>query len=95
MKHPRHLPARLGLAAAFLCVMPLATAMAAAPAKPAMTKPVVMAVQRALNKDGAGLRVDGIAGPKTERAVLNYQSAHGLKTTGKIDPALEKRLGVG
>ncbi|MGE3933007.1 MAG: peptidoglycan-binding protein [Rhodospirillaceae bacterium] len=96
MNHSRPLPARLVLAAALVCALPFAPALAAAPAHhPAVPKSEVMHVQQALNKDGAGLRVDGIAGPRTERAVLNYQSEHRLKVNGVIDKAVEKSLGVG
>ena len=96
MNHSRQLPARLALAAALVCAMPFASALAAAPAHHmAVPKSEVMRVQQALNKDGAGLRVDGVAGPKTERAVLNFQSEHGLKVNGVIDRAVEKSLGVG
>jgi peptidoglycan hydrolase-like protein with peptidoglycan-binding domain len=56
---------------------------------------LVRSVQRALDKQGAAISVDGHAGPMTERALLNYQSAHHLGLTGKIDAATRKSLGVG
>ena len=55
----------------------------------------VAAAQRALNKSGARLKVDGVAGPATETAILNYQEAHRLKPTGHLDQSTEKSLGIG
>jgi peptidoglycan hydrolase-like protein with peptidoglycan-binding domain len=48
-------------------------------------------VQRLLNdaraRDGGQrLAVDGIAGPKTNAAILQFQSSHGLLADGRIDP---------
>lgn len=76
------------------------TTAVAAPAMPAHSAKadgiaLVKQVQRALNRDGAQIAVDGVAGPLTKRALLNYQSAHHLGLTGKIDPSTEKSLGIG
>lgn len=85
-------------ATALLCLG--GAAAIAAPAMPASSAKasgtvLIRQVQRALDRDGAQIGVDGIDGPKTVRALLNYQSAHHLALSGKIDPATEKSLGVG
>ena len=54
----------------------------------------VKAVQTALNKNGASLKVDGMMGPGTRAALKKYQSANGLKATGRIDDATKTKLGV-
>ena len=51
----------------------------------------VRLVQRLLNdaigRDGGDrLVVDGIAGPKTDAAILQFQSAHALSADGRVDP---------
>lgn len=47
----------------------------------------VRCVQEALNVwDGAGLVVDGIDGPRTTRAVENFQSREGLAVDGIVGP---------
>jgi len=52
----------------------------------------VIALQMALNSLRAGLLEDGIYGPITRRAVLNFQRAHGLHPDGKAGPATLDRL---
>jgi peptidoglycan hydrolase-like protein with peptidoglycan-binding domain len=52
----------------------------------------VRLVQRLLNdalaRDGGQLlAVDGIAGPKTDAAIEQYQHRHGLPTDGRMDPS--------
>lgn len=54
----------------------------------------VKSVQRALDKDGAKLRVDGRLGPKTHAALRKYQRTHGLKATGRIDKATRHSLKI-
>jgi uncharacterized protein (TIGR02594 family) len=44
--------------------------------------------------DGKPPAPDGIMGPNTRRAVINYQSDLGLPTTGQIDAATAARLGI-
>lgn len=46
----------------------------------------VAAAQKALNRDGAGLKTDGRFGSKTDVAVRAYQKKHGLKVDGMIGP---------
>lgn len=54
----------------------------------------VMAAQTALRADGLDPGVvDGVFGPNTERAVLEYQRKHGLKVTGVVDEATWEALG--
>ncbi len=54
----------------------------------------VKAVQKALDKSGAKLKVDGLMGKKTEAALRAYQKKHSLKVTGTADKATLKSLGV-
>jgi peptidoglycan hydrolase-like protein with peptidoglycan-binding domain len=54
----------------------------------------VKSVQTALNKNGAALKVDGKMGPSTRAALKKYQSANGLKATGRVDDATKTKLGV-
>ncbi len=56
--------------------------------------PAVSALQEALNKSGAKLKVDGLMGGKTKAALRNYQKANGLKVTGMADDATKKKLGL-
>jgi len=56
-----------------------------APAK----KPTTKQIQRAL-----GIKADGIFGPKTKRALKNYQRRNGLKVTGRADTATLRSLGL-
>lgn len=56
-------------------------------------QPVAKA-QMALNSNGAQLDVDGKMGPKTIAALKSYQSSRHLKTTGRLDTATAKALGV-
>jgi len=52
----------------------------------------VKAAQTALNKQGANLAVDGRMGPKTRDALKSFQTAHGLKATGKLDHPTQAAL---
>lgn len=54
----------------------------------------VASVQRALDRRGARLRVDGVCGIKTVNALRAFQKAHGLKVTGMPDPETLRLLGV-
>lgn len=62
---------------------------------PAYTEPAapadlstIQGVQHALNQLGASPQLveDGVAGPKTQRAVREFQFAHGLTTDGIVGP---------
>src|SRR3989304_10606070 len=85
-------------------VMGPAVTRAQSQAKPAMTMekkpmkakadPAVSALQEALNKQGAKLKVDGLMGGKTKAALRNYQKANSLKVTGMADDATKKKLGM-
>ncbi|WP_448206352.1 peptidoglycan-binding domain-containing protein [Azospirillum sp. sgz302134] len=50
-----------------------------------MSRTEVQHVQRALNSAGYDVRVDGKWGPSTQRALREYQQAHGLTATGRPD----------
>ena len=54
----------------------------------------VKAVQTALNKNGAGLKVDGKMGKGTRAALKSYQKSNGLPETGRVDNATKAKLGV-
>jgi peptidoglycan hydrolase-like protein with peptidoglycan-binding domain len=54
----------------------------------------VIALQEALNKNGATLKVDGRMGKATRAALKDYQSKNGLKATGKLDKASRAKLGL-
>ncbi|MBE2319206.1 transglycosylase family protein [Solirubrobacter sp. CPCC 204708] len=56
-----------------------------APAK----KPTTKQIQKAL-----GIKADGIFGPKTKRALKNYQRRNDLKVTGRADTATLTSLGL-
>jgi peptidoglycan hydrolase-like protein with peptidoglycan-binding domain len=62
---------------------------------PAATPETIKAVQQALR--GKGYEpgpIDGVMGPKTEAALRAFQSAEGLKETGRLDFATLAELGV-
>jgi peptidoglycan hydrolase-like protein with peptidoglycan-binding domain len=67
------------------------------PAMPAHLTPAqqrIAKIQMALNANGSQLDVDGKLGPATRDALKTFQSAHGLKPTGRSDAATLKALGV-
>ena len=64
-------------------------------------KTTVKKIQRALKKNGYYLnykkhylKVDGIFGAHTEKAVKQFQKAKGLKVTGKVDYKTAKKLKI-
>ncbi len=54
----------------------------------------VMALQEALNKNGASLKVDGKMGKATRAALKDYQSKNSLKASGRLDKATRAKLGL-
>lgn len=54
----------------------------------------VESLQRALDKDGADLKVDGVMGQRTDTALLNYQSDHGIAVTGRLDKDTKDMLRI-
>ena len=62
--------------------------------KAAKSDPAVMALQEALNKSGAKLKVDGMMGGKTKAALRKYQKANGLKASGMVDNPTKMKLGL-
>ena len=50
------------------------------------------AIQNKLNINGASVRVDGVAGPDTIRAIKKYQQKNHLKITGTINLNTYKKL---
>ena len=62
---------------------------------PMMRGPRVKAVQKALKENGYPVGdVDGIYGPQTEAAVLDFQADKGLVPDGEVGPDTEAALGV-
>ncbi len=49
--------------------------------------PVVVAIQYLLRAEGYAVEADGIFGPATEAAVIDFQAAEGLPATGIVDHA--------
>jgi hypothetical protein len=46
--------------------------------------PAAAVLQKLLNRGGAKLKVDGYFGPRTERAVIDFQRPRGLKPDGRV-----------
>jgi len=65
------------------------TAPAAAPADPQVAQ-----LQRALDANGANVRVDGVMGPDTQAALRDYQQQHGLQPTGMLDAQTRTSLNL-
>jgi len=53
---------------------------------------MVVVLQQLLNDQGGGLRVDGIFGPATHRAVRHFQSRRGLLVDGIVGPKTAAEL---
>jgi peptidoglycan hydrolase-like protein with peptidoglycan-binding domain len=68
--------------------------MASAKAMKAAPNDQTMAVQKALNKEGYGLKEDGFMGKHTRAAIEAFQNKNGLKATGKPDEATLAKLGI-
>jgi hypothetical protein len=66
----------------------------ASAAVPALSPATITALQEALNRQGAAIKVDGIAGPNTREAIRAFQSQHHLPVTGEPDRATLEKLGV-
>ena len=54
----------------------------------------VRAVQRALQRSGYSISIDGIFGPGTARAVKQFQASRGLVADGVVGPQTRAKLGV-
>lgn len=74
---------------------PTPTKKADAPAhKRAASNEHVKAIQDALVKSGAKLKVDGLMGKETRAALKKFQSDHGIKSTGTADKDTLKALKI-
>jgi lysozyme family protein len=51
-------------------------------------------VQRSLREAGYPIAVDGVIGPQTRSALRDFQSAHGLEPTGRVNKATLTKLGL-
>ena len=60
----------------------------------AMSRTDVRDLQTALNKEGAGLRVDGAMGPRTREALMAFQSRNDLPVSGHLDSDTRMKLGM-
>ncbi len=58
------------------------------------SRTTVKDAQRALSANGHSLNVDGIAGPKTQSALREFQSKNGLPQTGQLDSATMNALNI-
>jgi hypothetical protein len=59
------------------------------------SEPSVADVQKELAKEGyySG-EIDGVLGPETRRAIVNFQSDHGLRITGNLNSETLSTLGL-
>ena len=62
--------------------------------RPLMRGPDVKVVQRGLKKAGFAIKVDGVFGAKTEKAVKAFQQRRGLQIDGIVGPATLHALGL-
>jgi peptidoglycan hydrolase-like protein with peptidoglycan-binding domain len=51
-------------------------------------------LQQNLNKNGYPVTIDGIFGPKTEQAVINFQRSKRIQADGIVGPQTWKQFGV-
>ncbi len=54
--------------------------------------PRVVLIQILLNRTGSNLNVDGVFGPRTRAAVVEFQTAHRIKPDGKVGPNTWREL---
>ncbi len=54
----------------------------------------VVAAQKVLNKSGFKLIEDGLLGPRTSQALMEYQKTNGLQPSGKLDKATMMKMGI-
>lgn len=71
-----------------------ATTAATGAATATMDSAKVMELQKALNKNGAKLKVDGQWNKTVETAVKDYQKKNGLQVTGQVDASTMTKLGL-
>ncbi len=58
----------------------------------AMSRHHIEVIQAALANSGQNVEVDGFWGPKTARALKDFQKTHGLKATGHLDHKTRQAL---
>src|SRR3546814_6225394 len=58
-----------------------------------LSRAEVTELQRALNRNGAGLRVDGAMGPRTREALMSYQARNDLPVSGHLDSDTRMKIG--
>jgi peptidoglycan hydrolase-like protein with peptidoglycan-binding domain len=54
----------------------------------------VRQVQQALNSRGANVSVDGVMGPQTRNALMDFQRQNNIDATGRVDQRTASALGV-
>jgi hypothetical protein len=54
----------------------------------------VREVQQALNSRGANVSVDGVMGPQTRNALMDFQRQNNIDATGRVDQRTASALGV-
>ena len=52
-------------------------------------------LQRALTTHGYAVTPDGVFGPRTQAAVMGFQTRHGLSADGILGPVTARALGIG
>ena len=55
----------------------------------------VSKLQQALNDNGESVKVDGVMGPSTEKALRSYQQKNGLQASGQLDDQTRQKLNLG
>jgi len=55
----------------------------------------VLKLQQALNDNGESVKVDGVMGPNTEKALRDYQQKNGLQASGQLDSQTRQKLNLG
>ncbi len=64
------------------------------PQAPAAASRTVLAVQKALIKQGFVLKADGVMGATTHQAIERYERDHHRVSNGELTPAVMRRLGA-
>lgn len=77
-----------------LAAKPAADTMKAKKKMAHKASPRVKAAQMALAQEGYKIKADGVLGPKTRAALMEYQAKHKLKANGRLDKATVAALKI-